>query len=126
MRSARTPPRQVSLGLGAISFAHISMDRQNRVAVEITRGHSKLARVSPAGDVEMLMAGAGSDGEPAVASDGAIAHVSNRGGTYEMWLSGGDDAPVRLTSIGGSYILDPGWSTNGGEVDVRRRQRPKR
>jgi Tol biopolymer transport system component len=112
----RTAPRQVSLGLGAISFAHISMDRQNRVAVEITRGHSKLARVSPSGDVEMLMAGAGSEGEPAVAADGAIAHVSNRGGTYEMWMSGGDAAPVRLTSIGGSYILDPGWSADGNEV----------
>jgi Tol biopolymer transport system component/DNA-binding winged helix-turn-helix (wHTH) protein len=112
----RTPPRQVSLGLGTISFAHISMDRQNRVAVEITRGHSKLARVSPSGDVEMLMAGAGSDGEPAVAGDGAIAHVSNRSGTYEMWMSGGDAAPVRLTSIGGSYILDPGWSADGNDV----------
>ncbi len=33
----QTPPRQVSLGLGTISFAHISMDRQNRIAVEITR-----------------------------------------------------------------------------------------
>src|SRR6185369_9772187 len=69
-----TTPRQVSLGLGAISFAHISMDRQSRVAVEITRGHGKLARVSASGDVAMLMAGAGSDGEPAVAADGAIAH----------------------------------------------------
>lgn len=112
----RTPPRQVSLGLGTISFSHISMDRQNRVAVEITRGHSKIARVSASGDVEMLMAGAGSDGEPAVAGDGAIAHVSNRGGTYEMWRSGGNDAPVRLTSIGGSYILEPSWSADGNDV----------
>ena len=112
----RTAPRQVSLGLGAISFWHISMDRQNRVAVEITRGHSKLARVSASGDVAMLMAGAGSDGEPAVAADGAIAHVSNRGGTYEMWMSRSDTAPQRLTSIGGSYILDPGWSADGNDV----------
>jgi len=84
--------------------------------VEITHGHSKLARVAPSGNVEMLMAGAGSDGEPAVAADGAIAHVSNRGGAYEMWRFGGDAAPVRLTSIGGSYILDSAWSAEGNDI----------
>lgn len=115
--NGRTPPRQVSLGLGAISFAHISTDRQNRIAVEITRGHSKLARFSPSGEMRWLMAGAGSDGEPAVAADGAIAHVSNRSGAYEMWMSDdGTRAPVRLTSIGGSYILDPDWSDDGRDI----------
>lgn len=112
-----TAPRQVSLGLGAISFAHISVDRQNRIAVEITRSHNKLARFSRSGSMDWLMAGAGSDGEPAVAPDGTIAHVSNRSGVYEMWAySGGSSAPIRLTSIGGSYVLEPSWSPNSDRV----------
>jgi len=112
-----TPPRQVSLGLGAISLAHISVDRQNRIAVEITHSHNKLARFSRSGSMDWLMAGAGSDGEPAVAPDGTVAHVSNRSGFYEMWAySGGSGAPIRLTSIGGSYALDPAWSPDSDRV----------
>ena len=112
-----TPPRQVSLGLGTISFAHISADRQNRIAVEITRSHNKLARFSRSGTLEWLMAGAGQDGEPAVAADGSIAHVSNRSGGYELWAyGGGGGAPVRLTSIGGSYVLNPSWTANSSDV----------
>ena len=111
-----TLPRQVSQGLGAISFAHISADRQNRVAVEITRSQNKIARFSPSGDLQWLMAGTGSDYEPAVAADGAIAHISNRGGSYEMWMYTGNSAPVRLTAIGSSYILDPAWSPGGNDI----------
>ncbi len=72
------------------------------------------------------MAGAGSDGEPAVASDGAIAHVSNRGGTYEMWMSGGDDAPVRLTSIGGQLHSRSGMVGRRPRRRVRGRERAER
>jgi Tol biopolymer transport system component/DNA-binding winged helix-turn-helix (wHTH) protein len=112
-----TAPRQVSLGLGAISFAHISVDRHNRIAVEITRSHNKLARFSLSGNMDWLMAGAGSDGEPAVAPDGTVAHVSNRSGLYEVWVySGGSGAPTRLTSIGGSYVLDPAWSPDSDRI----------
>jgi hypothetical protein len=33
-----------------------------------------------------------------------------------MWRSGADAAPVRLTSIGGSYILDSAWSAQGNDI----------
>jgi Tol biopolymer transport system component len=115
-RDGRAPPRRVSLGLGAVSFTRMSADRENRLAVELVRGQSKLARLSDRGQVEFVTAGAGSDGFPAVSADGAIAHVSNRGGMYEVWLLNEGAAARRLTSIGGSYVLEPSWSSDGTRI----------
>jgi Tol biopolymer transport system component/DNA-binding winged helix-turn-helix (wHTH) protein len=114
LRSA--PPRRVSLGLGTVSFMRMSADRQNRIAVEFARGQNKLARWSSAGNVAVLTAGNGWDGDPAVSSTGSVAHVSNRGGSFEVWLLGSDGAPSRLTSIEGSYVLEPSWSTDANTI----------
>lgn len=104
------PPRRVALGLGTISFTRMSADRRNRIAVEFTRGQNKLARFSVREGVQLITAGAGSDGDPAVAADGSVAHVSNRGGSYEIWLLREGAPASRLTQIQGSYVLEPHWS----------------
>jgi Tol biopolymer transport system component/DNA-binding winged helix-turn-helix (wHTH) protein len=115
-RDGRSPPRRVSLGLGAVSFIRMSADRENRIAVELVRGQSKLARWSDRGQAQFITAGAGADSYPAVSADGAIAHVSNRGGMYELWLLNEGAAALRLTSIGGSYVLEPSWSRDGSRI----------
>ena len=115
-RRGRSPPRRVSLGLGTVSFNRMSADRQNRLAVELTHGQSKLARVRDPQHTNFVTSGAGADGDPAVGPDGSIAHVSNRGGTYEIWLLSKAGTAVRLTSIQGSYVLEPSWSRDGSRI----------
>jgi Tol biopolymer transport system component/DNA-binding winged helix-turn-helix (wHTH) protein len=115
-RDGGAPPRRVSLGLGTVSFTRMSADRENRIAVELVRGQSKLARLSDRGQAEFITAGAGADSYPAVSADGAIVHVSNRGGMHELWLLNEGAAARRLTSIGGSYVLEPSWSRDGARI----------
>jgi len=115
-RKARAAPRRVSLGLGTVSFTRMSADRQNRLAVELVQGRNKLARLAPSGQIDVLTAGTGYEGEPAAGPDGTIAHVSNRGGFYELWLLPPGAEPVRLTSIQGSYIVSPAWSHDGTRI----------
>ena len=104
------PPRQVSLGLGTISFSRMSADRRNRLAVEMTRGRTNLYRVSPSGTIEPITLGAGSEWDAAAAADGTIAHISNRSGSYQVWLAQAGTEPVRLTSLRASYMMTPAWS----------------
>jgi Tol biopolymer transport system component/DNA-binding winged helix-turn-helix (wHTH) protein len=104
------PPRQVSLGLGAISFSRMSADRRNRIAVEISRGRANLYRASAGGTIEPITLGTGTDWDAAAAADGTIAHVSNRGGSYQVWLAHAGTEPVRLTSMSASYVATPTWS----------------
>lgn len=112
----RDPPRRVALGLATVSFMRMSADRRNRLAVESTRGLNKLARLSERSQVEILTAGAGYDGDPAAGSRGSVVHVSNRSGSYEIWLLREGASPSRLTSIHGSYVLEPSWSIDESRV----------
>jgi Tol biopolymer transport system component/DNA-binding winged helix-turn-helix (wHTH) protein len=108
--------RWVTLGLGTVSFSRMSSDRQNRLAVELTRSHTNLARVLPSGEIQPVTLGAGADFDPAAAPDGTVAHVSNRGGSYEIWIATLGGQSVRLTSILGSYVSGPTWSPDGQTV----------
>lgn len=113
---AGQPPRQMSLGLGAVNFSRVSADRNNHLAVELNRGRTNLALLSLSGSVQPVTANSGSDGDATVAADGTIAYVSNRGGSYEIWVKRPASEPVRLTSIVGSYVARPTWSPDGEEV----------
>jgi Tol biopolymer transport system component len=110
------PQNWVSLGLGTVSFSRMSADRKNRLAVELARGHTNLARVLSSGEVRAVTAGAGADFDPAVAPDGTIAHVSSRSGPYEVWIATPRGQSVRLTSILGSYVSRPTWSPDGQTI----------
>jgi Tol biopolymer transport system component/DNA-binding winged helix-turn-helix (wHTH) protein len=110
------PPQWVSLGLGTVSFSRMSSDRKNRLAVELTRGHTNLARVLSSGESQAVTFGAGADFDPAVAPDGTIAHVSSRSGSYEIWIATPGVQSVRLTSILGSYVSRPTWSPDGQTI----------
>jgi Tol biopolymer transport system component/DNA-binding winged helix-turn-helix (wHTH) protein len=104
------PPRQVSLGLGAISFSRMSADLRNRLVVEISRGGTNLYRASPSGTIEPVTLGSGYDWDAAPAADGTVAHISNRSGSYQVWLARPGADPLRLTSLPASYVMMPAWS----------------
>lgn len=51
------------------------------------------------------------DVDPAYASDGRIAFVSNRSGHYEVWISQADGTkPFQLTQLQGPMVRAPRWS----------------
>jgi Tol biopolymer transport system component/DNA-binding winged helix-turn-helix (wHTH) protein len=104
------PPRQVSLGLGTLSFSRMSLDARNRLAMEIVRGPNTLARVSLDGVMEPVTQGTGSDKDAAAADDGTIAHISARSGSYQIWLARPGEEAARITSIRVSYVTTPVWS----------------
>lgn len=106
-------PERVSLGLGQVSFARMSSDRKNRLAVEIPRWRANLMALSPSGAVTPVTSSTGSDWDPVVAGDGAVAYVSTRTGGNELWVTRPDGQSVRLTSIMGSYLTSPAWSPDG-------------
>ena len=55
------------------------------------------------------------DAGPVWSPDGkTIAFISNRFGTYELWLCGADGSnPLKLTSFGGAPVVLPRWSHDG-------------
>ncbi|MDP3748351.1 MAG: winged helix-turn-helix domain-containing protein [Phenylobacterium sp.] len=110
------PPRQVSLGLGQISFSRMSADRRNRVAVELPSGRNNLAVVAPDGRVRPLTTDDGNDWDPDGAADGTVAYTSDRSGSSELWITTQDGRSVRLTSIVGSYVHQPAWSPDGQTI----------
>lgn len=110
------PPRRVSLGLGQISFSRMSADNRNRLAVEISQGRANLAALSPGGRIRPLTDNTGSDWDPDGAPDGAVAYVSDRSGSSEIWVRTPDGPSVRLTSIVGSYVVAPAWSPDGSSI----------
>ncbi|MDP3855184.1 winged helix-turn-helix domain-containing protein [Phenylobacterium sp.] len=110
------PPRQVSLGLGQISFSRMSADSSNRLAVEIPRGRTNLATLSPGGVTRPLTNDAGYDWDPDGAADGTVAYASDRSGSSEIWITNPDGRSVRLTSIVGSYVTAPAWSPDGRTI----------
>lgn len=58
------------------------------------------------------------DSNPSVSPDGRhIAYVSNRTGSYEVWMSDADgDNPVQMTSFGGPFTSTPRWSPDGNRI----------
>jgi Tol biopolymer transport system component len=104
------PPRQVSVGLGAIGFSRMATDRRNRLAVELSRGRTNLSRMTSSGAIEPVTLGTGSDWDPTAATDGTIAHISTRNGSYGVWLVHAGAEPVRVTSLAASYVTTPAWS----------------
>ena len=106
-------PRRISLGFGQLTFSRMSIDRRNRLAVELPRGRTNIALVGPDGAVTPVTNAAGADWEPEGAADGAVAYVSNRSGSSELWISPPGAQPVRLTNIVGSYVHSPAWSPDG-------------
>jgi Tol biopolymer transport system component len=64
---------------------------------------------------EPFLASAGSDHSPAESPDGkTIAFVSNRSGTWQIWLSDSDGTNVRqLMDFKGSALGTPRWSPDG-------------
>lgn len=115
-RGRRRPPRRVTLGLGTVTFARMSADLQNRLAVELTHGRTLLSKVSPSGEIQLVTSGAGSDFEPAAAADGTLAYISARNGAYEIWTTSPFGQSMRLTSIVGSYVTRPTWSPDGQTI----------
>lgn len=110
------PPRQVSLGLGTLSFSRMSLDRNNRLAVEMVHAHANLARVSLDGTIEPMTTGAGSDSNAAVAADGTIAFISARSGSYQVWITQPGSEPTRVTSMRANYATMPAWSPDGNSI----------
>lgn len=110
------PPRQVSLGLGTLNFSRMSADRRNRLAIEITRDNTNLARVTHDGTIQPVTMGSGTEWESAVAKDGTIAYISSRTGSYQLWIMRPDGETVRLTALLASYLASPSWSPDGKTV----------
>jgi len=109
-------PQQVSLGLGQISFSRMSADRADRLAVELPRGRTNVFSLSPGGVERAVTTASGSDWAPEGAADGAVAYVSNRSGSSELWVTTPDARSVQLTSIVGSYLDSPTWSPDAARI----------
>ncbi|MFN3513378.1 MAG: winged helix-turn-helix domain-containing protein [Phenylobacterium sp.] len=110
------PPQRVSLGFGRVSFSRMSADRRNRLAVEIPTGRTNLAALTANGEILPVTNASGFDWHPRAAGDGAIAYVSDRSGSFELWVNRPDGGDVRLTSLLGSYLDSPAWSPDGASL----------
>jgi Tol biopolymer transport system component len=110
------PSRQISLGLGQVSFSRMSSDRGNHLAVEIPQGRSIIAAVQPNGAFTPVTDATNWDWDPAGAADGAVAYVSSRSGSSEMWVTRPDGVATRLTSLIASYVTAPAWSPDGARI----------
>lgn len=64
------------------------------------------------------------DLSPSFSPDGRqIAFMSNRSGSYEIWVADADGSdPARLTDFGGPFVGNPRWSPDGRQIafDARR------
>ncbi|MEX1054582.1 MAG: hypothetical protein WED81_01035, partial [Rhodothermales bacterium] len=58
------------------------------------------------------------DDDPAVSPDGErLAFVSNRLGSYEVWVSARDGSnPIQITELGGPFVSSPRWSPDGAQI----------
>jgi Tol biopolymer transport system component/DNA-binding winged helix-turn-helix (wHTH) protein len=112
----KDPPRRIGLGVGQVTFSRMSIDRRNRLVVEVPRLRTNLARLTPGGGLEPVTDATGGDWDPAVAADGAVAYASNRTGGSELWITRPDGISVQLTRIGGSYVHSPAWSADGRSI----------
>lgn len=112
----RDPPKRISLGAGQFTFSRMSSDRHNRLAVEAPRTRSNIVAMGPDGAMTRITDSGSADWEPEGAADGTVAYVSNRSGGSELWITRPDGRPLRLTSIGGSYVHSPAWSPDGQSI----------
>jgi len=113
-RPGRLEP--VSLGLGVVSFLHMSADRSGNVVVEVARPRTGLVRLNPNGQVAGRVTTDSNDWDPMTAPDGAIVHVSDRGGAPEIWVTDPQGRATRLGGGGGGYVFNPAWSPDGQRV----------
>ena len=109
-------PRQVSLGLGTLSFTHMSLDKRNELAVELVRGQMNLARVTTDGVIAPVTTGTGSDFNASAASDGTVVYISARSGSDQVWITQPTGEPTRLTSLPVSYAQNPVWSRDAQTI----------
>ena len=98
--------------LGGVVFAR-QLVRSQLVEVEASDGISPAVPVFPS---------TRDDRQPDVAPDGErVAFVSTRSGSHEVWTSGPEAAPSRLTSFGGARVSGPRWSPDGRRLVVSAR-----
>lgn len=109
-------PRRVSLGLGAFTFTRMSIDRNNRLAVEATRGRTNLAAMTREGVISAVTDGTGEDWGPEMSADGSVAFVSMRSGLPELWVTDPEGQPNRITDLGASYITRSAWSNDASAI----------
>lgn len=107
------PPKRIGLGIGQLTFSRMSIDRGNRLAVEVPRMRANIAALSPGGALRPITTATGGDWDPEAAPDGTVAYASGRSGGSELWVTHPDGQSVRLTNIGGSYVHSPAWSPDG-------------
>jgi Tol biopolymer transport system component len=83
--------------------------QQVEVIGEAGTGQHRLGRSKP------LITSTQLDVAPVWSPDGrTIAFISNRSGTYEVWICGADGFnPLKLTSFGGTAVTLPRWSHDG-------------
>ena len=98
---------------GRLAFARVTSRNTNIWRIELNEGHS-----SGKAPVRLLNSTL-IDKNPAYSPDGKrIAFISNRQGSYELWVSDSEGLnAVQLTSIGEttgeSYTTEPRWSEDG-------------
>lgn len=107
------PPKRIGLGVGQLTFSRMSIDRRNRLAVEVPHTWTNIAALSPDGALRAVTTAAGGDWDPEAAADGTVAYASGRSGGSELWVTHPDGQSVRLTRIGGSYVHSPAWAPDG-------------
>jgi Tol biopolymer transport system component/DNA-binding winged helix-turn-helix (wHTH) protein len=106
----------VSLGLGVVSFMHMSADRAGTVVVEVARPRTGLVRLGSGGEVLSRVVTDSNDWDPVTGPDGAIVHVSDRGGAPEIWVTDPRGRATRLSGGLGGYVFNPTWSPDGQRV----------
>ncbi len=133
----RGAPRQIwSISASGGTPQALSVAGENAISPAIARHGHRLAYVrrifdpniwrldlprepnSSTGNLVKLIASTWEDRYPQFSPDGKkIAFVSDRSGSYEIWISNADgSAQTRLTSIGG---INPRWSPDGRRIVFR-------
>ena len=110
-------PERLPFG-GESQFLAPAVSRQGRVAYMQTAVRAHIWRLELGGSqrADMLpMNSTRLDLVPQYSPDGKrIAFVSNRSGSYEIWLCEADGSNVmKLTSFGGPVVASPAWSPDG-------------
>lgn len=107
---------RVSLGLGVTSFMRMSADPTGGIVVELSRPRSGLVGLSPSGEVRSRVVTESADWDTVEGPDGSLAHVSDRGGTADIWVTDPQGRATRVTTRIGSYTFNPSWSPDGQRV----------